>query len=141
MGNSFFENIVFGKAPLMNGILYPDGTFHQVVICQLGRHSFQLEKYQEKKVDISEVEWIEFDTLSEVRPSDSDFCVKAGEGAFGGDGFVLLTKHEVVEWIAFFENSNPLSIVEADDEKAIVESDLGLRLSIPFSNPQNLYVI
>lgn len=138
-----------GLCPIVNGLIFDDG---RVVLCEFKRARLDsLQAVDFKRVGVTTLE----ETLGgddsyftgvtqwcSAEISDTGKRVLCGEGGFGGDGFVALTRvdDDHLEWIAFFENSNPFVSVAYTDGYVLAESSYGDRWSFPVTHPEDATV-
>jgi len=61
--------------------------------------------------------WASLVTLGEVQIADMGLVLSCGEGSRGGDGFVAVSHRESgdLEWVAFFQSSNPFASVALEE--------------------------
>jgi hypothetical protein len=68
--------------------------------------------------------------------------VAAGEGGQDGDGFVALLSGPDgrLEWLAFFDDSQPFEAVAFDADEVVARTAAGRELRFPVGAPERLVV-
>jgi len=135
--------------PIFSGIVYGDGTIVQVEmqrsepLTQIARvmHRSGIGEFVKNHPD----DWTELISLCEVTVPERDYRLVAGEGGFGGDGFVALARNSDnhLIWIAFFDNSNPFIEVSINKDFTGIQgkTNLGTVWRFPIDRPENVQVI
>lgn len=138
-----------GLCPIINGVVFSNG---RVVLLEFkhermnGEREVHLRKCGEKSLEsVLDGDCSFFTGITElcsVECEGSDKRLVGGEGGMGGDGFVALTsgRGDHLEWIAFFENSNPFIRLACQDGSALAQSTYGDRWSFPITNPEKATV-
>ena len=115
-------NLKSEKIPMINGILYSDGTIDHFCICYDEKRRRYIEKQSNAQDEIYESY---IGITSECQFDDLDLKVSVGEGSLGGDGFVLaetLSSGSFL-WLIAFEESNPFISLRRANEKLFAENN------------------
>jgi hypothetical protein len=91
-------------------------------------------KFHEKKTSLIQ--------LCERSYPDANLCVYGGEGSWGSEGFVAVSKLTTGElvWLAYFEYSNPFDEVELVGDNVLGVSTYDHVWKFPLSSPDSLSV-
>ena len=135
--------------PIVNGVIYGTGEitlFSLIGGFQLSGTSIELRRgirtcvtsFLEQNPD----DWTSVTSLCEATSDELNARVLAGEAGLGADGFVAVTRKndEYLEWIMFFENSNPFIEVTINGPDIVAVTNLGDRWTIPLRSPENMSV-
>lgn len=109
--------------PVINGILYADGSIQHLCISCDEKH----RRYIEKNSCIEEeIEESYIGISAECKSDELDLKVSVGEGSFGGDGFIFAQtlSSDSFLWLIAFDDSNPFITVRIADDKILVENNL-----------------
>lgn len=84
--------------------------------------------------------WLNVCVLCEATDSARGMRAVAGDGPNGADGFVALLKSEEshIEWIAFFQSSNPFVEVEFSEGCVRAKSNLNIWWRFPVDAPDSV---
>lgn len=97
-----------------------------------------------KRVSLKEQESLKSTGLISIcRTEDKkkDIVVIGGEGGMGSDGFVAVTDlANQLQWLAFFDFSNPFVSVELLNEEIIGTNNLGEKWRFPLKNPSKIRI-
>lgn len=88
--------------------------------------------------------WTTLTSLCEFRLPQRNLLVYGGEGGFGADGFVALSRisDDYLNWLAFFDDSNPFVEVSINDESVLIGiTTLGDVWQFPLDHPESVKVI
>ena len=133
-----------GACPIVNGLLFPDGTVLPVNILpsRAGAPTFE-PRTTLKALDASApLEWTAIGVLAHAVSLDGSYSAVGGEGGMGSDGFVAVTlgPDKQLLWVAFFDHSNPFEEIRFDGEDVVARSNLGREYRFPVASPENLVV-
>ena len=109
--------------PVINGILYADGSIENLCISCDENHRRYIEKGSGTEEEIDESS---FGISAECQSDELDLKVSVGEGSFGGDGFIAArtASSDSFLWLIAFDDSNPFITVRILDDKILVENNL-----------------
>lgn len=130
-----------GRCPILNGVFYPDDT---VVPLDVEEHEdgSPPDVRARDAVSLNEVagpvEWTSLGVLAEASVPGLDARVAVGQGGMGGDGFValLVGAEGKLEWLAFFDCSNPFEEVRVEGRDVLAVSNLGVEWRFPVTHPE-----
>ncbi|MFE8646716.1 hypothetical protein ACFX58_16685 [Sphingomonas sp. NCPPB 2930] len=124
------------KLPIINGVLFPDGTLI----------NFSIEEGFERKIKCDGKSFIDLNNLL-LASVDVFFQLDlpfghltCGEGSMGGDGFVCMEKGQAIEWVAFFENSNPFHKLSKENDFFIAENNLSELWKFSINGPSSVNI-
>ncbi|HEX5718822.1 MAG TPA: hypothetical protein VF179_21855 [Thermoanaerobaculia bacterium] len=88
------------------------------------------------------LEWTTLGSLTEVLDSTGNIRVCGGEGGMGADGFVAVAEasQNRLQWIAFFENSNPFVEVGLEGNQITAKTSLPYVWRFPLDSPADVWV-
>lgn len=109
--------------PVINGILYADGSIEHLCISCDENHRRYIEKVSGTAEEIDESS---IGISAECQSEELDLKVSVGEGSFGGDGFIVArtVSSNSFLWLISFDDSNPFITVRILDDKILVENNL-----------------
>jgi len=137
------------ECPGVNGIYYPDGS---VQLLNVSEGNSTLNKYVINllgKATIKDLEdrneitsWNDCAILFKKKFPDLNIEVLAGESDYGSDGFVAVFDGDCqqLNWVAFFDCSNPFKEVYIDGDCVVALSTNGLYWKFPLKSPANASV-
>ncbi len=138
------------KCHIINGILYANGDIEWINVDLLpqsgGMTRIQLSSGSPTDVktlsDEGVLDWAEVAPLCEAIDERRNIRVFAGEGGLGADGFVAVVKvsDSQLEWVAFFENSNPFVEVELRETEVLAKTNLSNTWRFPLDSPAHVTV-
>jgi hypothetical protein len=133
-----------GACPILNGLLYPDGSVLLVDSLPSGPGAPTFgPRTSLDALDATEpLEWTTVGTLAEAVSPDGSYSAVGGEGGMGGDGFVAVTAaaDKRLLWVAFFEDSNSFEEIRFDGGDVVARSNLGREYRFPVTAPERLVV-
>ncbi|HMK46979.1 MAG TPA: hypothetical protein VK436_10170 [Methanocella sp.] len=128
------------KCPIVNGIIYPNGSVKLLNPKYVDGFK-RIPEYSGittiKK--LSETREVDFTYLIECECINVDVMnlkIYCGGAGLGGDGFVAVSHDDELMWIAFFEYSNPMIKVEWKHSKVIAYSNVGDKWIFDVHNPE-----
>ncbi len=135
-----------GRLPIINGILYEDGSMDCINI------DFDVrERTVEyiRKVHINEllsqgeIGFSYITVNNKVIHLEKQITVYCGEGSYGGDGFVVVQSNVGIGilWIAFFETANPFISIEITDNTIYAINNLKEKWSFNIDNPKEINIV
>jgi hypothetical protein len=140
--NSIIAQWIDGKVPILNGVAEACGRVHLVRPVDPPRDlPMTLEEEKNSPTEfasLSGVKWttaLPFDTL---RDAGSRSVVIVGECGMGSDGFVAMQATEArdsLQWIAFFDFSNPFESVGLEKSVIRARNNLGEEWRFDRSSP------
>lgn len=80
---------------------------------------------------------------SSYKEWESDqYKVSVGEGSFGGDGVIQLTRKDTenLEWFLFLDNSNPFNTVKIEGDFVIAKNTSNISVTIPILKPERISI-
>lgn len=79
------------------------------------------------------------DIMKIIMMSDGYQCF-LGEGSYGSEGFIAyITPERYLEWVMYFENSNPfINAIELSNKCIEVESSANYKIVIQLNNPTHV---
>lgn len=110
--------------PVVNGILFPDGTVEHYEICTDRQHRRFLQK---ETAPADSMQYSFFGINRTYAFPELDVCIAIGEGSWGGDGFLCAetaSAHAFL-WLISFEESNPFVSLERNGDRLLVKNNLG----------------
>lgn len=133
------------KIPIVNGIIYSDGSVDWVNVDYDGDKREILHGSKKHLNDLLANNELGFSSISvnkKIENSDKQIKAYCGEGSFGGDGFVVVEAQTdfKVKWIAFFETANPFEKLEIIDDKIIAYNNLNEKWVFDINRPSNFIV-
>ena len=138
------------KCPIMNGIVFDSGEIALLAFRNLqvrgnwitlldpaGRTT--LESFLAEHPD----QWAAITTLGETSSEPLGLHMFCGEGSSGGDGFVAACRaaDNHVNWIAFFEHSNPFEYIEIQGSDALAVNNCQQIWRFPLTRPELCCVV
>jgi hypothetical protein len=81
--------------------------------------------------------------LCELQVLEEDLRISGGDGGFGGDGFVAVSRlsDNYLKWIAFFDNSNPFEEVSFTGSQVLAISSHRDKWLFPLAQPEQVSVV
>jgi hypothetical protein len=137
------------QCPIINGIIFGDGIIKRFRLVrdnsQEGAIINLILETQTTVIDFLSQKPNNLTTLvqlCEKNVSEKHLRLIAGEGGWGGDGFVAIENKETkaLEFLLFFDNSNPFVEIDFDESRVIAVSNLGERWIIPIEEPENTVI-
>jgi hypothetical protein len=138
-----------GCCPLINGIALNNGDVYWINIDLTYtdlKPTYNLS--EPKQTSLNELvgegfdEWVSCCPLTNKVIAEKHICVFAGEGGMGADGFVGVEDLDTgnIQWVAFFDCSNPFVEVEIKENILTVTSSYGNHWKFPLDAPQRVQV-
>lgn len=129
--------------PIVNGIVFGDGK-----IVELDKEKSGGKQELFRVVNITDIKsfvdergdyWTAITQLCEFELPQRNLIVRGGEGGFGGDGFVALSRISDSDliWIAFFDYANPFIEVSMKGDLVVATSTLEYIWQFPIAEPYN----
>ncbi len=111
-----------GFFPVVNGILFADGSIENYRICEDNQRKRVLQKCSCSNSDIAESSLI---ATHEYQFDDVDVKFSIGEGSYGGDGFILAESLSTKKflWLISFDESNPFISLRRLNETLLIENN------------------
>jgi hypothetical protein len=135
-----------GLSPRVDGVVFADGTVWSVEYYEV-RHkgiwgnfaNFRGANPSRLQSDIS---WVEIDEHCYVLDADDGVRYSCGDGALGGDGYVACsqTSDNHLNWIAFFQDSNPFLKISLVSERVNAVNNHTHVWSFNVNNPIDLII-
>lgn len=140
------------QCPIINGIIFDSGEIILLKIRSLQVRNIwvdlldlcgksTLEKFLTKQPD----QLASITTLAETEAGSetSGLRLLCGEGSSGGDGFVAVCRaaDEHLNWIAFFENSNPFEHIEIHGSDVFAVNNCQQIWRFPLARPDLCCVV
>lgn len=135
-----------GRCPIISGIIYSDGTVKILNPKEEEQYNYVPEYSRSTTMDeISKVEEIEYTHIykyKSIEIAESKLKVYFGEGAWGSEGFVAICDsiEDKLQWIAYFDYSNPMIKVEYTNGIISAYSNLGHKWIFDLKCPENVKV-
>ena len=139
-----------GMCPILNGIIFGDGAIVELETYRSSsedllqvriRRNTDVEDFSTNHADY----WTETISLCELQISDKDLEIIGGEGGFGSDGFVAVSRVSdgYLIWIAFFEDSNPFIQLSVNNNcsEILGITTLGKIWQFPIEHPEQVKII
>src|SRR5258708_31307866 len=135
--------------PIISGIICGDGQIHLMDFSRISEGDrTKLELHITGSTNISSFLKVRCDYLTnitqlcEVRYPKENICIIGGEGGQGSEGFVAVSRlyDNYLEWIAFFEESNPFVSVRLDGPSVIAVSTYDDTWNFPLKHPEHALV-
>lgn len=137
------------QCPIVNGIIFGNGVIKRFELIRDG--SWNPEKtVLDLKAQISIIEILRNEPnnithihqLCEKTVLERNIRLVVGEAGWGGDGFVAVEtlKTKKLEFMLFFDNSNPFTEVDFVDSEIVAISNLGEKWIIPIKEPEKITV-
>lgn len=139
------------KCPIVNGIIFGNGLIKKLelirdelykpVEIRLNNEITILNFLQNKPSNLTGLTSIT--QLCEKFISEKNIRLVAGEAGWGGDGFVAVENLDSnqLQFLLFFDNSNPFVEIDFLDSNILALSNLGERWIIPIEEPEKMTVI
>ena len=140
------------KCPIINGIIFGNGKvvlldvedFHSIIRKRMQKKSIKVISHSDlnELEDTNRLEWSYITELFEINDSSRGIRISCGEGGMGADGFVAVTQEgtDVLEWIAFFDISNPFMEIHIHDNEIIATTNLGDKWHFLMNKPESVYI-
>jgi hypothetical protein len=79
----------------------------------------------------------------EIQVQEEGVRISCGDGGFGGDGFVAVSRlsDNYLKWIAFFDNSNPFEEVSFAGSQVLAISSHRDKWLFPLAQPEQVSVV
>ena len=134
------------EVPIIESLIFPNGdllVLEHTIFEQREKHTIRvlckssIESYFEYN-DLNSVSSCSVTTSAE----NADFIAYAGEGSWGADGIIYVTRKSDNQliWFFFSDASNPFNSVEIKDNEIIAISTLNERWEIPIFSPEKMKV-
>lgn len=135
-----------GRCPLISGILYADGTVKILNPKQVVEYN-DVPEYSgtttiQELSKLGEIYYTHIYKHKYIEITELELKVYYGEGSWGSEGFIAVcdSKQDSLQWIAFFEYSNPIINVEHVNGKIYAYSNLGHKWVFDIRHPENVRV-
>ncbi|MET0405404.1 MAG: hypothetical protein ABW123_23510 [Cystobacter sp.] len=134
---------------MTNGVLYSTGELilmECALLTQDGKTHVRARPLARSTLDsvleFNENPWTFVTELASCSSEEGNLRLSCGEGGMGADGYVaaIRTPDEQIEWIAFFDCSNPFCSVKISDGNAVAVSTHGHVWTFPINRPELLTV-
>lgn len=121
MNNEYSSKSI--ELPVVNGILYSDGSIEHYCICEDENFRRYIKKTKSEQNDLISTS---IAVTDEQKFEDIDLMVAVGEGSWGGDGFIIAEKISSgnMLWLISFDNSNPFISLKRYNDKLYIENNL-----------------
>lgn len=139
------------RAPHTDGVVFPSGRVVTFDYCvQSDEHVFDFGIHGKDEDTLSAFvarqgdgdAWTSLLTIGVHECPEYGVRVEFGEGSFGCYGFVacldIVTSH--LQWLAFFQESNPFVRAQCRDDAIEATTNLGHVWSFPIRHPERLVV-
>lgn len=130
--------------PMVNGLLYPDGTVVPVTVWpgETGAPAVGPRRRLTEVAGSGPIRWTTLGPLVRAVSADRTFIAAAGDGGQDGDGFVALMggPQKSLVWLAFFDDSQPFEEVWFDGDAVVARTSAGRELCFPIGAPERLVV-
>lgn len=137
--NSLIEKWGAEQCPMLNGITVANGAHHPVKPIDAPRTQLPLRlgySQAHPLPDTALLQWASVNLLCESQSLPLRLKIKAGEGSMGSDGVIaLFDEADHLQWIAFFDFSNPFERVRFEGETVVAENNLGEKWRLPIEQP------
>ena len=124
------------KLPVINGILYADGSFRKIDI-------ITDENFHRKLVPVP-AQNPDFSIISDIAISAEyvfqNYHIFCGEGSYGGDGFVTAVSGNEIQWLAFWEDANPFIKIQSHENQLEITNNLHEVWQFDLSDPKSVTV-
>jgi hypothetical protein len=142
--NSLISFWLKGECPILNGVMFSDGSVECVepydqprpagAISLVGKGRTQLQSH-------IPLESTGLMPLCRCEDKAKGIVVTAGEAGMGSDGFVAVADlSNQLQWIAFFDFSNPFISVEVSGDEVVSRNNLGETWRFPLAHPSAVRV-
>jgi len=145
MGFDIFREWKNSRLPIINGILYEDGSIRNIYVIR--HNSISEIKLGERSHINSLINDKDFFTiyayvLNTVKDNEKMIMVSCGDGSFGGDGFVIVEKLDQtkIKWIFVSDNSNPFEKVRIVNDSIFAYNNLNEKWIFEINNPTNIII-
>ena len=139
-----FDNWKKRKCPILNGVIFADGTIYPIQPVDAPRHSVPLALHHDPARQITPtdiLEWTHTTPLCEFSDHPKDILAVAGECGMGADGFIaLLNPDRSFRWVAFFDFSNPFVALRLEGDDLLAENNHGEHWRVPLSTPWKITI-
>lgn len=134
--------------PITDAIMHGDGRMALYGLPDLGATKLPLQARPDvvstvtKWIQDHGDNWAWVNQLCSVPIPDRGFRVLAGEGSYGGDGFVAACNASdgALVWAAFFTESNPFVEVSSDGSHVLAVSNLGTVWRFSLDDPELIII-
>lgn len=131
------------RCPILCGIFRPDDSVSMVKVetDSSSGNPIRLRVINHSTVNdlerLKPLDWTYLTQLCEAHSPSMGRSAVAGEGGYGGDGFVaLLNERKELLWLAFFDCSNPFTKLTIVDQQVVAFSSLGNEWRFLFESPE-----
>jgi hypothetical protein len=136
------------RCPIIDGIVFGDGRVKLI--------SARWERQEDGRLEIvlkpsgwttlaelharEQLQWTGVIGLCEAVAPAKNIRVLGGEGGLGSDGFVAYLRNDDgrINWIAFFNSSNPFEVVQVHEDYVLARTSLGTWWRFPLDAPDRL---
>lgn len=119
------------QVPLVDGVVFATGLLYpaeyfELTLLGVGGIGARIDARAPIFVDPS-VDFVTIDELAAQSDRGNDMQYSCGEGSFGSDGFLARTRLSTgeLEWVAFFQQSNPFVQLAIVDDRVNVTNNHG----------------
>ena len=132
------------RCPILNGIVFGTGhvkLLHVEFSPKSGGADYTVKEYGTTDIGLLEeskqLTWTYLGQLFETFDKKQGIRISCGEGGMGGDGFVAVSKgtEDWLEWIAFFDCSNPFVEIKALDDEIVGMTNIDNIWRFSLQNP------
>lgn len=135
------------KCPGINGISYPNGDVQLIDITVDWKYPVLYEIKLGLKTSIAELErenklsWNDCVICDQIVTEEPEIEILCGEGNLGADGFIaVINASDKLDWVAFFDCSNPFLKLAFKEGIIYAESSLGHIWKLPLQSPHYLTI-
>jgi hypothetical protein len=135
------------RCPGINSICYSNGEVQLIDIIVDWKHPVVYEIHLGIKTSIAELErenklsWNDCVIRDQIITDEPKVEILCGEGNLGADGFIaVINASDKLDWVAFFDCSNPFVKLAFKDGVIYAESSLGHTWKLPLLSPHNLTI-
>lgn len=130
--------------PMVNGILFPDGSVVPVAAPAPGAGAAAAGPRTTLAALAARgrVEWTTLGPLARAASPDRTLVAAAGEGGVGGDGFVALMSAPDcrLTWLAFFDRSDAFEAIRFEEACVVARTSGGREYRFPVAAPERLSI-
>ena len=135
MTNSLTDHWKSQRAPIVNGIIFPNGTVHPVLSAGAPRHlplHLRIEGEEQVTLD-GRTQWTGITPSVEVADAGLGLTAITGECGMGCDGCIVLLENpnHRIRWLAFFDFSNPFESLAFEAGHVVARNNLNEIWKLP----------
>lgn len=127
--------------PIVSGIYFASGAV-VLLECNLGHWVRPIARSTLASVVELNSDWMAYlNTLFTMEEPRAGVLVEGGEGSHGSEGFVALSRlGGRLEWVGYFQWSNPFIKATIEDGRVIATTNLGHRWLFPIDHSEQVEV-